>query len=241
MAAAHVQSAQGSYGGSTSATATFGSNVTTGNLIVVFVDVNSVTATINTPTDTGGNTYTALDTTTGLNSRTKGFYAKNVTGGSSFGVTATLGAGAFGSISVHEASGLDTTAPLDQHVGNAQTSVATTTDAVTSTAVTTTTAGQYIAGRTTQDNVEGITVTQGTGYTAGQTTNNGGQSGKTEYQIQSSAGSIAATFTSATASKNWVTQIATFKAASAGGFTPKFRKTLSGLGTRAGGRQVHNS
>ena len=81
MPAAHVQSAQSTYNNSTSATATFGSAVSTGNLIFVLVGTTDAPTTHNTPTDSGSNTYTLIRSTHPSGAHVSTYYAKNVTGG----------------------------------------------------------------------------------------------------------------------------------------------------------------
>ena len=218
---AYVQSASISSDGTTSTTVavTFGSNVTAGNLIALFVVFNSGANIIDTVADSLGNTYVLADTAVGFAGDSHAtYYAKNITGGACT-VTVTLTASVgYRSLVVHEASGLDTTAPLDQHVINTQTTPGTGANAVTSGSVTTTTDGQYIFGATHVNNVgAGVTVTPGTGLTGRESIDGGADSAPLESEdlIQTSAGAIAATFTQSV-DNNVTTAIMTFKAAGGG-------------------------
>ncbi len=221
MAAAHVQSKSLNAGSGSSGTiaVTFTSNVTAGNLICGMASWGSGTGSVSSVTDSLGNTYTVVDTvhnaTDGVSAAT--FYAKNITGGACT-VTVTFDTTYdFRTVAVHEASGLDTTAPLDVHTGQAQTTPGTGANAVTSGAVTTTAAGDYIFGATTNTGGSDDTpVTAGTGYTIRENTafSNFVQTA-TESQVQGSAGSIAATFTHAVAVSR-ISFILTFKAAGGG-------------------------
>ena len=232
-AAAHVRTATpGLYADTATATATFSGSTSAGGLIVVGVIVTDGATVIGTPTDTALNTYTAIGAADliGGATRSRLFYAKNVTGGTNIAVTAVLVGTAYGSIIAHEASGLDTTAPLDQEAQNAQTAVATTTNAVTSSADTTTANGEYIFGMTTDETFGNPTQTSGTGFTTGSnSSNDNGVVASSEYQVQTSAGSIAATFTHSVVGDT-VTLMATFKAAGGAAGTNCRKLLLLGVG-----------
>lgn len=158
-----------------------------------------------------GNVATLYDnpTTQGTTQETANFVYSNVSSGACT-ITATFDANVTDSrIIVHEVSGTPTTTPEDQHACNPQTNPGTGTDAITSGAVITTSNGQYIYGATYANG--GVASTPGTGFTQGENTT----TQESEYLIQTSAGSIAATFTGANG--NWITCIVTLKDASAGG------------------------
>src|SRR6185437_10983485 len=96
---------------------TFTSNVTTGNMIIAFVRLSTLTATTVTVTDTQGNTYVDA---VAQNQDTDQhaihiFYAKNVTGGADT-VTAAFSSGANNHpwIAIYEYANMDTVAPLDK-------------------------------------------------------------------------------------------------------------------------------
>ena len=98
---------------STIGSVTFPNPVTQGDLVVVAVSVFGTTFPANDITDSKGNTYTkineAVNTTNG-GDHVALYYAKNVTGGSSFTVTSATAA----SIAVQEYSGVATSSPLDK-------------------------------------------------------------------------------------------------------------------------------
>lgn len=197
---------------SASIAATFTTNVAAGNLIAVWIIWGDTGKTVSI-TDSLGNTYESAHSNAAV--RFEGFYAKNITGGANT-VTATFSASitAFHTLIVHEISGADTTAPLGQAASQTQINVSGV-DSVSSTAVTTTTNGEYIFGATLRSDTLDGSFSAGTGYT-GRETSSGGTFlvTRSEDQIQTSAGSIAATFTPSVAMEV-ATMIMTFKAASA--------------------------
>ena len=83
-------------------------------------------------------------------------------------------------------------------------------------------AALHIAGATLNTSFTSPDGAVGTGYTLGQTGDDNGFWGRSEHRIQTSAGSIAATFTAGTAGEDWLTHIATFKAAAAGAAAEDF-------------------
>ena len=92
---------------------------TAGNLNLVAVGWNDTTSTVNTISDTHGNTYTlAVGPTTGTGMRQSIYYARNIAGGSNT-VTVTFNqAATFVDVRVLEYSGLDTANPLDRGDGS---------------------------------------------------------------------------------------------------------------------------
>jgi RHS repeat-associated protein len=135
------------------------------------------------------------------------FYFANSKSGN-ITITGTAGtAGAPQAINCQEWSGAATSSPLDQDaqqdgtVANAS-----------SGSITTTVAGELILGDL--ENIQ--TPTAGSGFTLINTTAQTWLS--TEYQIQTNAGSVAATWTSIAGP--WTAQVATFKPASGGGGAP---------------------
>lgn len=212
MAIAHVQSAGAEFNNQQTQTVTLGGTTPSGNLIIVFASTNQNTGTLGTPTDNSGagNTYTPVAAQLTAERASRMWYTVNGASKAGFAVTVDGGgASAFGVLIVHEVSG-QAASPLDQGVGNEQDPAGTGTDAVTSTAKTTTTNGQYIFGGTHVFNLP----TAGTGFTTGAAVN-ASSVGLSEYRIQTSAGSIAATFTD-TNGDLATTWMATFKAASGG-------------------------
>lgn len=126
-------------------------------------------------------------------------------------VTVTLsGNAASYELDLFEYAGVAQTNPLDQATVQEQIGPGTATDAVTSGSKTTTVNGELILASTMHTAGPSTTVAAGTGFTMRQ--NASGDSG-VEEQIQSTAGSIAGTFTAASASDNFITSLATFKPA----------------------------
>lgn len=218
-AASFVQSKSAVGGGATTIAITFTSNVSAGDLIAcaVVMQKNPTVGTISSVSD-GTTNYTVIDSylagaCTGATSqcRLATYYLKNAPSGSTT-ITATFSAAPDNAWLVcHEASGVDTAAPLDQHTTNEQFAVGTGTDAITVGPVTTTTNGQYIFAVAFDELFGGDHYAAGTGY-----------SGRehqvdlySEDKIQTLAGAISATFTS-TVTTDSVTAIATFKAAGGG-------------------------
>lgn len=211
-----VQSKGGKSFSGTSISVTTDSNVAVDSVIAVYTSWHgnvSITAIVS---DTGTSTLSSwtevnnsILTTVG---RASMHYAV-VTGAGSLTVTTTFSSTANAkSLLVHEINGTDTSSPLDGNALNPQINPGTGTDAVTSTAITTTSNGDYIFGA--MDNFrQNAASTVGTGFT-GRISVNGAMS---EDQIQTSAGSIAATFTAVHAADDFITGIMAFK--SAGGDT----------------------
>lgn len=211
MPAAFVQSKQ-NFNSGTTVSITFDSNVTAGNLIPVALYTDG-DLTLDSVADNLGNTYTAVLTKVGGTSGAPfawSLYAKNINGGACT-ITATFSGSGFHEIFAHEVSGADTSAPLDKSASNEQNSPGTGPNAVTSTAVTTTADGEYIFGFAT--GTQNNTVSTGTGFTGRLTAF---ATSCTEDKIQTSAGSIAATFTLGTDMPT-ISIIMTFKAAGGGG------------------------
>lgn len=163
-----------------------------GDTLMGWVQWEDPTATLDSVTD-GTNTYTLLhNPTTGDGSaRSAMFYCLSVASGSP-AVSANLSAAAFGQVIVHQARGV---VAFDKSALAVQIFPGTGTDAVSSGSVTTTTNGQYIFGASAKCQASGNVLTAGTGFTQRIQQNNSGAASLSESQIQTSAGSIAATFT----------------------------------------------
>lgn len=210
-APAHVQSpaAATAFSG-TSIALPFGSNVTAGSLLVCHIYANHG---ISSVADSLAQTFSsAVNVTDGATFSIATFYVPNSAAGADTVTVTFAGTIAYASLQCAEYSGVATSSPLDQAVSQNQTDPGTGTDAVTSGNVTTTTDGQLIVGWSTALVVGAGTLTAGTGYT-GRT--NVFNDTLHEDRVQTTAGSIAATFTSNSATSDFVTQIATFKAAAA--------------------------
>jgi hypothetical protein len=216
-AAAFVQATNAgiTVGGASITTSAFGSSVTTGDSIIVAVDNDCSTGiSVSGVTDsTGVNTYTMATST--LCDPVQGqalqiWYAQNVTGGSSFTVTANFtSASSFRRIVAHEVSGL-ATAASDKHAevplqASASPSVG---------PVTTSKNGEYVFGaimNTGGANTD--TFSAGGGFTepANSTASAADFEVMAEYQVQSTAGSITAPFTRSNSGDNQMA-MATFLA-----------------------------
>lgn len=199
---------------STTIAQTFGSAVTVGNRIVVAVSWSAGGAT-NYPTiaDTRGNVYTRhIDDYDTANLQGLAVYSAPVTTGGTNTVTCTFGTTTdYRRLSIHEYSGISSSNPIDTTDKNKVTSGGSTaTDGVTSTASNTTTDGCLIYGARQHDQAGVPTVTAGTGFTS--RTNNNEHS--TEDRIQTTAGSVAATWTHST-STGYLAQMVAFRPAAA--------------------------
>jgi hypothetical protein len=203
----HVRSAKGTINGSATVAATFGAASTSGNLIAVAVMY--LGATLNSVTDSKGNTYTLVGSpTTGAGGNIVQLaYAKNITGGATITVTANLSASsAQNEIVIHEISGADTSVPLVSQNGQAQTAPGTGTDALSSGALTFSGSNNYVFGFTVNEG-NSATLTQGTGFTLGNSGSLGSSTFMSEYATQTQP----ATFTTGTSFGNYITKAMVFK------------------------------
>lgn len=221
-APAFVQSSSNSVATGTSVSTAYPSNVTAGNLLVgcIFSDVGvtGVSGSI------GGQTWSLVSANTDGATFTFGMYYFPNTAGGANTITATLsGTTAYTHLILGEWNGVDP-APLDQKTNQFQAAPGTGTDAVTSGNVTTTTDGQLIVGCGNSMTYAADQLSAGTGFTIRQS--HFGDN-PMEDRIQTSAGSIAATFTSTSATNNYVPIVGTFKAAAVAG-TPYFGARLRG-------------
>lgn len=228
MAILHVQGiANFTSGGQTTITATFGAAITSGNAVVGAVHFDDNNTTINSIADDKGNNY-SFKSTAGAGTQTDN--VKEASG--NFGVTANFVLGnitnaptvitvTFSSTSggphivADEFSGIfANTAPVEAHAGQVQTAPGTGTDALTSGPITPATNGDLIYG-VTVENEDSTLSSSGTGFTStGLDTGPGTHRLTSEWLVQGSAGSIAATFTSATGT-NSSTLVMALKAAGA--------------------------
>ena len=107
---------------SSSQAVTLGSTTTTGNMIVVAINVVASSGTANpvsAPTDNKSNSYgsaivTAIATGSGFASVSTIYCCPNITGGASHAVTANFTKGVYGAFQIFEISGQATTTPQDQ-------------------------------------------------------------------------------------------------------------------------------
>ncbi len=227
-AVANVQCVHGEWASGTTWTASI--TATSTNLLAVSVHfqagdgVDDVTG-----ISDGANTYTPIDAVSavvaGANESLRTYYAKNITGGA---LTITVSVSAAGGTPVSrattkvcEVSGASTAAPLDQHTIQTLANPGLGSDDVTSGAVVTTVNGEYIYGAVMNE-TGNVAYTHGTGFTDGFLD----VFSASEYQVQSSAGSIAATFASTFGNAvTYFVAVATFKSTGAAS-TPKRMLTL---------------
>nr|WP_255679752.1 SpvB/TcaC N-terminal domain-containing protein [Methylocystis sp. WRRC1] len=187
----------------TSGVVTLPNSVTAGNLVTVALSVWSTTAIpTNAITDNKGNTYTRVNEIGNGDDHIAIFYAKNVTGGSSFTITSSKG----GTISAHEYSGVATSSPLDKNNKAVGTGTA-----LSSGSVTTTLDNELYFGAAWSMNTND-TWTAGTGYTLRTQVidNDWVERHASEDKVVSTGTSTAATFTVST-SGAWAASLATFK------------------------------
>lgn len=188
----------------------YDSNVTAGSLLVAFVYANHG---ISGVADSRSQTWSsAVNVTDGATYSLATYYFHNTTAGANTVTVTFAGAVTYASLQIAEYSGVATSSPLDKTASNSQTAPGTGTDAITSGSVTTTTDGQLILGWTTALTVGAGTVSAGTGFTGrinvfGDTL--------FEDRVQSSAGSVSATFTGTNATSDYITLVSTYKAATA--------------------------
>ena len=194
---------------SASVAVTYAASQTAGNLNVVAVGWNDTTSTVNTVTDSRGNTYAlAIGPTSGTGLRQSIYYAKNIAAGANT-VTVTFSkAAAFVDVRVLEYSGLDTASPLDKTAGAAGSGTT-----ASSGAATTTAANELIFGA-------GMTAAAFTGAGSGFISRviTTPDADNAEDRSVSATGSYSAT--APNSSSNWVMQMATFKASGQGGGNP---------------------
>lgn len=231
MAWAFVQSTTNtSDAADTTITKAFSTNPTTGNLIVVSFGWGDTDL---TPTVTDGtNTYhSATKLFTGDGQGHAIFYAYNITGGA-LTVSANFAGNSvsFRRLIISEYSGILTGSdPLDKFAINFQSGAGSTgTNGITSGSVTTTSGqnGQLIYGSTQNVGDAGAGINAGTTVAFTERVSITGETFTTEDFTQTTAGSIAATFTHATGNRDMCTAIATFKIAVAD-LSPNLSGTVS--------------
>lgn len=201
------------------------SAVGNGNLVAGVVFWGTGANDLTSVDDGNGNTATIVETQ--LNIQADGrsaasFYFKNVTSGATVITANFTNTPEYNKIAVHEISGADTTAPLDQNVSNSQAAPGAGANAVTSTAKTTTANGEYIFGGSVSAfaSVSAQQYSLGTNFLNLADSFSSGNIGEiaAEGLVQGTAGSIAATFTNTNgAGDDFATFLMTFKAATGGG------------------------
>lgn len=201
-------------------TTNFGSTVVAGDLIVVtVVDDAGVAEPGMTVTDTGGNTYTRIADTLAANTGTQTmWYARVVTGGSSFNVTVTNAGGAFARLScvAQEFNGFTGTATFDKISAYA---TGASTAALSASSGTLTDANELVVGSFAHyATISAFTL--GSGYTNLGTVNVANAASAQESKVVAATTAVTAPATIA-ASREWTAYVATFRdVAAAGGSTP---------------------
>lgn len=219
MAALVQTKAANSSSSPASLSATFDSSVTTGNLVAVTVRLCSVSAgdastrTV-TVTDSESNTYTLAVASPAMAADINAvriYYAKNVTGGASFQVTATITGSAAGraEILAHEVSGLDATAP-DENTASATAN----SSAPSGGSVTTAGGGFVIAAAQTMNGYR--TMSAGSGFTFITPANIWGTCGF-QHRAVTSGGSYDGAFGMSGGADEWTAVVAAFKDSAGGG------------------------
>jgi hypothetical protein len=188
--------------------------VTVSDLLVICVFWNDNTQTISTISG-NGNVYMPVDTQSSASfGGTATYYVKSAVSGNTT-ITVSWGADpSFGGLVAHEVSGMNTSAPLDQHIINTQVNPGLGTDAITSTAKTPVANGEYIFGCNFDNGGGSLSESAGTNFTIRE---NNAASLFTASEdlgatgIQSTAANIAATFTTNPSETSAVTALMTFK------------------------------
>lgn len=201
-----VQQTESTFVRNTTNTAQFASNVTAGDLILVHAIWGDGTSTINSISDTLGNSFVsavgpARGFGAGLGASTQLFYAANAVGGTDK-ITVTLSASTYFTLFVYEIAGAATSNPLDvTATGNGTGTLVTTGTAVT------TAANDFVFVGTGH---HFASEAAGSGFT-GLMSN---VTGLSEYQTVGSAGvavSGASVLSATTASYPWAALLAAFK------------------------------
>lgn len=208
-----VQSRASTPSGITTSTLAYTSNNTAGNMLAVYVFGHPALNATTGVSDSAGNVWAKVVGRADVGGDTAElWYALNCAAGANTVTFTWTGLVSFSTCSIAEFSGVATASALDKNTSNDQTNAATTTDAVTTGSVITTTNGQLILGGCGRYSGSGVATTVGTGYALIQ--DPFGDS-PFEEKTQTSAGSVAATFTSDNATNDFVTVMGTFKAISA--------------------------
>lgn len=237
MPAAPVQKANSNswFSSSTTAVATFVTQNTAAAALYWAAIFWSGGVTITGIADTESNTWAVIgspivDVGSGFSLQLA--YAKNVAGGSKPTVTVTFSAATSNrDLAIHEASGCDTTAPLDGHTDGANTVAGGGTDTISTGVFTTTANGDFLASAMASGAQSGQTVAAGTGYTLQVSDNGHSEMFATESQIQTSSSASTVGLFSPGGFSVVIVTAASFKAATGGGSRGLFRTPpMSGLG-----------
>jgi hypothetical protein len=174
------------------------------------------TVTTATVKDNLNNSYTQLDSQNISNFTLVTFYGTNVAGGPTTFTATFASAVQYPSVTVDTFTGVATSAALDGHTAQTQTSPGTGSNAITSGTFTEASSGDLTFSAVMDTRSSGVSGTPGTGFTAAQAPT-GYQA--TEYKLSSSSGSNAGTWTNGTdgGTYTFITAAFALKAAGAGG------------------------
>jgi hypothetical protein len=208
MAYSYVQGALGENGAANQQTipVTLNAPVSSGDLICVGIGWANASNLV-TVSDNVGNTYTVVDTAhdPAVGYTWASAYCLNAIGGATTVTGSVTSSVVFGSILVDEFSGTGSL-NFDQHASNTQSNPGNATDAITSTAITTTYPGELVWSACVSVSSTGLTI--GTNFTVAN--NIVAAVFLSEFLTQASAGSIAATFTTAASAGDYITNLLTF-------------------------------
>jgi hypothetical protein len=207
-----------------------GKTTTTGNLIEGMVAWSDDAQSVSSIVDDKGNTYTVVDDVTANGQRGVSFYKENITGGADPQFTVTFsGAVTNRTFGYRELSGAATTGALVANDAQAQLNPGTGTDAVTSTAQTPSANDAWVSGWSAG---VGIDMTQGTGFSVDADIGFPvSEVIAAEHLIQTTAASVAATFTNAEgANATTLTFMMAFKPAGAAAPCRPGSLSLMGVG-----------
>lgn len=186
-------------------------NLVAGNQVFVSIFWYDTSTSVNTITDTAGNTYTLVDTVSNVNiSGTALYYCTNAIANANNVVTVTwTGSNLYRYVIVDQRSGGLTSGALDSHSNLSNGNAGTNTSSITSNPVTSTTAGELIYA-CANVNSQNFTFVAGSGYTIALTEPVNKQF-TTESQINS--GITTASVSLASGSQLWNIVVGTFKPA----------------------------
>jgi hypothetical protein len=235
MAIAVVQSlatSQNTGAGSSLQSGAFGASPVTGNTILVFIWTESNGAAgrgvVTGVNDTAGNTYTPDKVATNSEDRCSVYRASNITGGSTFKITAQTSGNAYITFCAVEVSGLDNSSPLDG-AGSTATGIINVTQPHTGAFSTANANDLLIATHCTSGTT---TFTAPTGFTNIAKHGSGGtnEDGTADYQIVSATQTnIDPTYADQVSGARWACVALAYKQASAAP-AGVFRMTLLGVG-----------
>lgn len=218
-------------GGASSCNITPGVAITAGDGLVAIAGLGSSSATLSSVTATG-HTFTVLDNFSVASGSSIGSaYECNAAGGTPT-ITITASASTAVDVVIYEVQGNATSACIDGHTGQGQTSPGTGANGITSTTVTPTNNGVFFMGGTMSQCCTPPTVTAGTSvaWTNTQTVNDTQTQLTTEEFAQATAAALAATFTQSANVRATTLIVGIAPSGGGGGSTPPPKLLLLGVG-----------